>query len=95
MSVFLAALNSIAPHFRVRGHTLSLSQGHPFSRVQIDLRQVAAHKLPELATLRLRLFRGQWMNFSMDGFRTAEVAALCNLLARWESQNHQKREPEA
>jgi len=92
MSVFLAALNSVVPHFRVRGHTLLLSQGHPFSRVQIDLRQVAAHKMPSPATLRLRLFRGRWTSLSMDGFRPSEVAALSALLTRWERQNHQRND---
>jgi len=37
MTIFLAALNSVAPHFRVKGHMLFLSQGHPFTRMQIDL----------------------------------------------------------
>mgnify|MGYP000923939766 CR=1 FL=1 len=41
MSVFLAALHLVVPHYSVRGHTLLLSQGHPFSRVEIDLRRVA------------------------------------------------------
>ena len=88
MNVFLAILNSVAPHFRVRGHTLLLSQGHPFTRVEIDLRQVAAHKLPGLSTLRLRLLRGQWASYSLAGFRLAEVTALRALLTRWEHQNH-------
>ncbi|MSU33321.1 MAG: hypothetical protein EXS25_11855 [Pedosphaera sp.] len=50
MNVFLAALNSVAPHFRVRGHTLRLSRGHPLERVEINLRGVAAHKTPGPAT---------------------------------------------
>lgn len=82
MNVFLAALHSVVPHFRVRGHLLLLSQGHPFSRVVIDLREVAAHKLPGPATLRLRKFRGPWVSFSMQGFRPAEVTALRALLSR-------------
>src|SRR3954468_17954762 len=56
MSMFLAALNSIVPHFRVRGHILFLSQAHPLSRIEIDLRRVAAHKMPGPAALRLRFF---------------------------------------
>jgi hypothetical protein len=95
MSVFLAALNSVVPHFRVRDHTLSVSQGHPFSRVQIDLREVAAYKLPGPAAIRLRLFRDRWMSLSTVGFRPSEVAALCALLNHWQKQNHQKHGPEA
>jgi len=95
MNVFIAALDSVVPHFRVRDGTLSLSQGHPFVRVQIDLREVAAHKLPGPATLRLRLFRGRWTSFSMQGFRPAEIAALCALLTNWERQNHQRHEKAA
>jgi hypothetical protein len=59
MNVFQSALNAVAPHFRVRGQTLFIAQGDPFSQLEIDLSQVAAHKLPELATLHLRLFRGR------------------------------------
>jgi len=92
MSVFLAALDSVVPHFRVRGTTLLLSQGHPFSRVEIDLRTVAAHKVPGLAILRLRLFRDRWMSYSMQGFRSSEISALCALLTRWERQNHHHHE---
>jgi len=92
MSVFLSALNSVAPHFRVRGDTLFISQGHPFSRVEIDLRQVAAHKLPGLATLHVRLFRGRWKEYSMEGFRPSEISRLRALLTRWEKQNHQRHE---
>jgi hypothetical protein len=92
MSIFLTALNSVAPHFRVRGHLLSLSQGHPFHRVEIDLRKVAAHKMPGPATLRLRLFREHWRSFSMEGFRPSEVSVLCALLTRWERQNHLRSE---
>lgn len=95
MSIFLAALNSVAPHFRVRGDKLLLSQGHPFSRVEIDLREVAAHKMPGPATLRLRQFRGRWASYSMQGFRPAEITALRALLTRWERQNHQRHEPDA
>jgi hypothetical protein len=95
VNVFLAALNSVAPHFRVRGHTLFLSHGHPFDRVEIDLREVAAHKMPGPATLRLRRLRGRWESFSMEGFRPSEVSALCALLTRWERQNHYRREPNA
>lgn len=54
MNVFLSALNAVAPHFRVRGQTLFISQGHPFSQVEIDLSQVAAHKFPSVATLHVR-----------------------------------------
>ncbi len=88
MNLFLVILNALVPHFRVRGHTLWLSQGHPFSRIEIDLRQVAAHKLPDLFTLRLRLLRGQWATYSLTGFRSAEIAALQEVLTRWERQNH-------
>jgi hypothetical protein len=95
MNVFVSALNAIAPHFRVRGHTLLISQGDLFSRTGIDLRQVAAHNLPGMITLHLRLFRGRWQQYSMEGFRSREVARLCTLLTRWEKQNHQKHEPEA
>ncbi|MBA4148662.1 MAG: hypothetical protein H0X66_11160 [Verrucomicrobia bacterium] len=95
MNVFLAALNSVVPHFRVRGHMLSVSQGHPFSRVHIDLREVAAYKLPGPAAIRLRLFRGHWMSLSTEGFRPSEVGALCDLLNQWQKQNHQKHEPQA
>jgi hypothetical protein len=92
MSVFLSALNSVAPHFRVRGHTLSISQGHPFNQIQIDLRQVAAHKLPGVAKLRLRLLRGGWKDYSMEGFRPSEISGLRSLLTRLQKQNHQKHE---
>jgi len=95
MSIFLAAVDSVVPHFRVRGHTLLLSQGHPFSRIEIDLRGVAAHKVPGLATLRLRLFRGRWMSYSMQGFRPPEISALCALLTRWERHNHHHHEQRA
>lgn len=90
MSVFLAALNFVAPHFRVRGDTLFLSQGHPFNRIGIDLRTVAAHKMPGPATLQLRLLRGHWVGYSMEGFRLSEITALCALLARWETLNHRR-----
>jgi len=69
---------------------LSLSQGHPFRRVEIDLRKVAAHKIPGPAALRLRLFREHWQSFSLEDFRPSEVSALCALLTRWERQNHLK-----
>ena len=95
MSVFLAALNFVVPHFTVRGHSLFLSQGHPFSRVEIDLREVAAHKLPRTETLQLRQFRRRWTSYSMQGFRPSEIAALRALLTRWEVQNHQRHEPSA
>lgn len=92
MNVFLAALNSVAPHFTVRGHTLLLSQGHPFSRVEIDLREVAAHKMPARAMLQLRQLRGRWVSYSMQGFRPAEIIALRALLTRWQRQNHQRHD---
>jgi len=95
MNVFSSALNAVAPHFRVRGHRLLISQGHPFSQTEIDLRQVSAHKLPELRTLHLRLFRGRWQKYSMDGFRPREVCLLCALLNQWEKRNHQKHESAA
>ena len=89
MTVFLVVLNAVAPHFRVRGHKLLLSQGHPFTRVEIDLRRVAAHKLPSISTLRLRLLRGRWESYSLAGFRRSEITALQALLTHWERQNHQ------
>jgi hypothetical protein len=92
MNVFQSALNAVAPHFRVRGQILFIAQGDPFRHVEIDLSQVAAHKLPGLATLRLRLFRGRWKQYSLDGFRSSEISRLRALLTRWEKQNHQKRE---
>ena len=73
MNVFLAALNTAVPHFRVRGNRLFLSQGHPFTRTELDLRQVAAHKLPSQLCLQVRLLRGQWMQFRLDGFRPSEI----------------------
>lgn len=90
MNVFLSALNSVVPHFRVRDHVLSISQGHPFAFLVIDLHQVAAHKLPGVATLHLPLFRGRWKEYSLDGFRPAEISSLVAVLTRWEKQNHQK-----
>ena len=89
MSVFLAVLHAVTPHFRVRGHTLLLSQDHPFTRFEIDLRRVAAHKLPSISILQLRLLRGRWESYSLAGFRRAEIIALQALLTRWERQNHQ------
>lgn len=83
-------MNSVAPHFRVRGDTLFISQGHPFSRIKIDLRQVEAHKMPGLARLHLRLFRGRWKEYSLESFRPSEIPRLHALLTRWEKQNHQK-----
>jgi hypothetical protein len=92
MNVFQSAVNLVAPHFRVRGDTLFIAQGDPFTQVEIDLRQVSAHKLPGLATLHLRLFRGRWKQYSLDGFRSSEISRLRALLTRWEKQNHQKHE---
>jgi len=94
MNVFQSALNAVVPHFRVRGHTLFIAQGDPFSRVEIDLRRVAAHKQPAAAMLHLRLIRGRWKEYSLDGFRPAEISRLRTLLMRWEKQNHQKHEAE-
>lgn len=90
MNVFQSALNAVAPHFRVRGHFLFIAQGDMFNQVEIDLRQVAAHKLPELMTLHLRLFRGRWKQYSLEGFRSSEISRLRTLLTRWQKQNHQK-----
>jgi hypothetical protein len=92
MNAFQSALNAMAPHFRVRAHSLFIAQGDPFSQVVIDLRQVAAHKLPGLATLQLRLFRGRWKQYSLDGFRSSEILRLRSILTRWEKQNHKKYE---
>ena len=88
MNLFLVILNAWVPHFLVRGHTLWLSQGHPFSRI-------AAHKLPDLFTLRLRLLPGQWTTYSLAGFRTAEITALRAVLTRCERQNHLPSQPSA
>lgn len=90
MNIFLAALHFFVPHFRVRGHILLLSQGHPFNRVAIDLHDIGAHKMPGPATLRLRKLRGPWVSFSMQGFRPAEVSELRALLRHWEALNHQR-----
>ena len=73
MNVFQSALNAVAPHFRVRGHALVIPQGDPFSQTELDLSQVAAHERPGLATLHLRLFRGRWKQYSLEGFRSSEV----------------------
>ena len=92
VNVFQSALNSVAPHFRVRGETLFIAQGDPFTQVAIDLRQVSAHKSPGVGTLHVRLFRGRWKPYSLEGFRPSEIAKLRALLTRWEKQNHQKHE---
>lgn len=94
MNLFLAALNAAVPHFRVRGDTLLLSQGHPFTRTELDLRQIAAHKLPSPLCLQVRLFRGRWLHFRLDGFRPSEISRLRGLLTHWQRQNHQRHEPE-
>ena len=94
MNVFSAALNGVLPHFRVRGDTLLLSQGHPFNRTKIDLRQVAAHKLPSPMCLQIRLFRGRWVQYHLGGFRPAEVTRLRTLLTERQRQNHQSNEAE-
>lgn len=95
MNIFLAALNRMAPHFRVRGTTLWLAQGHPFSNVHIDLTQVAAHKIPAPGSLRLRTLRGRWADYSLAGFRPGEIARLRRLLTHWQRRNHAKHDPEA
>jgi hypothetical protein len=95
MNPFFAALNSVAPHFTVRDHALVLSHGHPFNRVEIDLRTVAGHRMPGPATLRLRQFRGRWTTHSMNGFRPSEIQGLQALLTAWEKRNHQRQEPYA
>ena len=95
MNVFLAALHRVCPHFKVEGHTLWLSQGHPFTRIPIELHQVAAHKFPGPANLRLRLLRGQWQSYSMEGFRPGEIDALVRLLEHWEKENHRKQPGES
>ena len=92
MNVFQSALHAVAPHVRVCGHSLFIAQGDPFSQIEIDLRQVSAHKLPGMATLRLRLFRGRWQQYSLAGFRPSEISRLRALLTRLEKQNHQKHE---
>jgi hypothetical protein len=95
MNVFQSALNAVRPHFRVRGHSLFIAQEHLLGQCEIDLRQVAAHKLPQLSTLQLRLFRGRWKEYSLAGFRSSEISKLRALLTRWEKQNHQKHEATA
>ncbi len=90
VNIFLAVLNRLTSHFRVRGHMLLLSQDHPLDRVEIDLRQIASHKIPGPATLRLRLLRGGWTSYSMADFRPSEVTALSSLLTRWEKLNHRQ-----
>lgn len=94
MNVFLAALDATVPHFRVRGETLFLSQGHPFSQVALDLPRVAAHKLVSPLRLHVRMLRGRWMQFELDGFRPAEVRRLRALLTSWQRRNHLQREVE-
>ena len=83
MNVFQSALNAVTPHFRVSGHSLFITQGDPFVQTEIDLRQIAAHKLPGLSTLHLRLFRGRWKEYSMARFRSSEIAKLLALLTCW------------
>lgn len=73
VNFFWAVLNRLAPHFRVRGHMLLLSQDHPLDRVEIDLRQIASHKIPGLTTIRLRLLRSGWMSYSMADTRPSEA----------------------
>lgn len=90
MNVFPAALHRFCSHVEVRDHILLLSQGHPFTRVEIDLRQVSAHKFPGPGTLRLRLLRGQWESYSLEGFRPFEIDGLIELLERWERMNHRQ-----
>lgn len=94
MSVFLSALNAVVPHVRVRGHTLLLSQGHPFTTVEFDLRRLAAHKQVSPTVIRLRSLRGRWTEFSLDGFRPAEIRRLRGLLDHWEQSNHAPRHQE-
>jgi hypothetical protein len=94
MNLFLAALNTAVPHFQVRGEKLLLSQGHPFTRAELDLRQVAAHKLPSQLCLQVRLLRGRWMQFRLDGFRLSEITRLRSVLTYWQRQNHQRHEAE-
>jgi hypothetical protein len=94
MNPFLAALNTAVPHFRVRGEKLFLSQGHPFTRIELDLRQVAAHKLPSPLFLHVRLLRGRWMQFRLDGFRPSEITRLRSVLTQWQRQNHQRHDTE-
>lgn len=94
MNVFLAALNRVLPHFSVRGDRLLLSQGHPFSRTELCLPQLAAHKEPSPLCLQVRLLRGRWLQFCLDGFRPSEITRLKAVLLHWEQQNHRRHEPE-
>ena len=71
-----------------------LSEGHPFNCAKIDLRQVAAHKLPSPLCLQIRLFRGRWIHYHLRGFRPAEVTRLRALLTERQRQNHQSNETE-
>lgn len=91
MNPFVAALNSVLPHFRVRDSTLVLSQGHPLTLFEIDLRRLAAHRMVSVSRLQLRLFRGRWKEYSLDGFRPSEVKRLMTVLTRWERSNRQLR----
>jgi|GEM_PF-1340935 len=90
MNIFLSALNAMVPHFKVSGHKLLLSQEHPFIRTEVDLRLVAAHKIPGMTKLHLRLFRGRWEQYSLQGYRPQEISNLCALLSNWERENHRK-----
>ena len=94
MNVFSVALNGVLPHFRVRGDKLLLSQGHPLNRTEIDLRQVAAHKLPSPICLQIRLLRGRWVQYQLDGFRPAEITRLRSLLTARQRQDHLRHETE-
>ena len=89
MNIFLAALNQAVPHFKIRDGSLLLSQGHPWNRARLDLCHVAAHRVPSPLRLQIRLFRGSWMDFSLDGFRPAEVVRLRRILRDSERKNHQ------
>jgi hypothetical protein len=91
MNIFLAALNQAVPHFKIRDGSLLLSQGHPWSRMQLDLGQVAAHRVPSPLRLQIRLFRGNWMDFSLDRFRPTEVVRLRRILTDSERRNHQRQ----
>jgi hypothetical protein len=90
MNIFLAALNQAVPHFKIQKGFLVLSQGHPWNRTRIDLSKVAGHRIPSPLRLQIRLLRGNWIEFSFDGFRPAEVVRLRTVLMEWECRNHRR-----
>jgi hypothetical protein len=78
----------------LRGRAEVVSVDIEDTRAEIDLRQVAAHKLPSPMCLQIRLLRGRWVNYQLDGFRPAEITRLRSLLTKREHQNHLRHESE-